>query len=173
MLDNRVGTFHGLEMRPPPILPDSDQQELLDSINVRLLEGEELPRCQQLLDEHHYLGGLRPVGERLHYVVTDGDGEWLGVLVFCAAARRLRARDQWIGWSDEQRRRRLPAAVAVPDEELLHAALAQMRCGGRIRVIADEVQGDLTVGSTVSMTPAGLGAARRAAVKLCSGGTRT
>ena len=28
-----------------------------------------------------------------------------------AAARRLRHRDQWIGWSDEQRRRRLPLVV--------------------------------------------------------------
>jgi hypothetical protein len=33
------------------------------------------------------------------------------VLVFCAAARRLRPRDQWIGWSEEQRRRRLPLIV--------------------------------------------------------------
>lgn len=98
-------------MRQTPILPDCDQQRLLDAIIVRLLESEELPRCQQLLEEHHYLGGLRPVGERLHYVVGDAGGDWLGVLVFCAAARRLRARDQWIGWSDEQRRRRLPMVV--------------------------------------------------------------
>lgn len=99
-------------MRQTPILPNRDQQQLLDSITVRLLEAEELPRCQQLLEEHHYLGGLRPVGERLHYVVAGAGEEWLGVLVFCAAARRLRARDQWIGWSDEQRRRRLPLVVS-------------------------------------------------------------
>jgi hypothetical protein len=75
------------------------------------LKPEELPRCQQLLDERHYLGGLKAVGERLHYVVTEANGTWLGVLVFCAAARRLRPRDQWIGWSDEQRRRRLSLVV--------------------------------------------------------------
>ena len=33
------------------------------------------------------------------------------MLVFCAASRRLRARDRWIGWSEEQRRRRLPLVV--------------------------------------------------------------
>jgi hypothetical protein len=115
-------------MRPPPILPSSDQQQLLDSIIVRLLEAEELPRCHQLLDEHHYLSGLRPVGERLHYVVADAGGEWLGVLVFCAAARRLRARDAWIGWSDEQRRRRLPMVVSntrfllLPDKSVPNLA---------------------------------------------------
>jgi len=84
------------------------QQQLLNGIQVRLLEQGELPRCQRLLAEHHYLGALKPVGERLHYVVSDIHQEWLGVLVFCAAARRLRPRDQWIGWSEEQRRRRLP-----------------------------------------------------------------
>jgi hypothetical protein len=88
------------------------QQQLLDGIQIHLLAHDELPQAQQFLDEHHYLGGLKPVGERLHYAVTDAQGDWLGVLVFCAAARRLRPRDQWIGWSDEQRRRRLPLVAS-------------------------------------------------------------
>lgn len=99
-------------MRPTPPRPTADQQHLLDSIIVRLLDAEEWPRGQQLLEEGHYLGGLQPVGERLAYAVTDAGGAWLGVLVFCAAARRLRARDAWIGWSEEQRRRRLPLVVS-------------------------------------------------------------
>lgn len=98
-------------MHTSPAKPNRDQQQVLDSIVVRPLEADELPRCHQLLAEHHYLGDLRPVGERLHYVVGDAKGAWLGVLVFCAAARRLRPRDAWIGWSDEQRRRRLPLVV--------------------------------------------------------------
>jgi Domain of unknown function (DUF4338) len=98
-------------MSQAPTRPDSDQQAILNSINVRLIEPDELPRCQQVLEEGHYLGGLKAVGERLHYVVSDAGGAWLGVLVFCAAARRLRSRDQWIGWDDEQRRRRLPLVV--------------------------------------------------------------
>lgn len=98
-------------MRQRTDLPTLDQQQLLDGIAVRLLAQDEWLRAQQLLDEHHYLGALKPVGERLHYAVTDAQGDWLGVLVFCAAARRLRARDQWIGWSEEQRRRRLPLVV--------------------------------------------------------------
>jgi len=68
-------------------------------------------RARRLLAKHHYLGDVRAVGEQLFYALTDGDGDWLGVLVFCAASRRLRARDRWIGWSEEQRRRRLPLLV--------------------------------------------------------------
>jgi len=110
-LDNGAQTFQALEMRTSPARPTRVQQQLLDAITVRLLQADELPRCHRLLEEHHYLGDLRPVGERLHYVVSDAEGDWLGVLVFCAAARRLRPRDQWIGWSEEQRRRRLPLVV--------------------------------------------------------------
>lgn len=95
-------------MRQRLTAPTPDQQHLLDGLQVRLLAPDQWPRAHQLLAEHHYLGALKPVGERLHYAVTDAQGDWLGVLVFCAAARRLRPRDQWIGWSDEQRRRRLP-----------------------------------------------------------------
>jgi hypothetical protein len=68
-------------------------------------------RARRLLAKHHYLGDVRAVGEQLFYALTTVDGDWLGVLVFCAGSRRLRARDQWIGWTEEQRRRRLPLVV--------------------------------------------------------------
>src|SRR5438445_607872 len=82
---------------------------------------KERARARRLLGKHHYLGDVRAVGEQLWYALT-AQGQWLGVLVFCAASRRLRARDQWIGWSEEQRRRRLALIVnncrflLVPDK---------------------------------------------------------
>lgn len=68
-------------------------------------------RARRLLAKHHYLGDVHAVGEQLFYAIRAAEGDWLGVLVFCAASRRLRARDQWIGWTEEQRRRRLPLVV--------------------------------------------------------------
>jgi hypothetical protein len=94
-------------MPKPTRLPDLDPQRLLREVRVRLAARAELPRIHRLLNRHHYLGSLKPVGERLFYVATDAAGQWLAVLVFSAAAQHLRARDQWIGWTDEQRRRRL------------------------------------------------------------------
>jgi hypothetical protein len=76
----------------------------------QLCTRQEKSRARSLLAKHHYLGDVRAVGEQLWYAIT-AQGCWLGVLVFCAASRRLRARDQWIGWSEEQRRRRLPLIV--------------------------------------------------------------
>jgi hypothetical protein len=85
---------------------------LLAEVQIQLLStAKEKARARRLLAKHHYLGDVRAVGEQLWYVLTAGGGDWLGVLVFCAASRRLRARDRWIGWSEEQRRRRLALVV--------------------------------------------------------------
>src|SRR6266498_1081126 len=87
--------------------PEAAQQAILDSVQIRLVQETELERFDRLLDQHHYLGSVKPVGERLHYVATDAKGQWLALLLFSAPARHLKQRENWIGWSNEQRRRRL------------------------------------------------------------------
>ena len=88
--------------------PNASEQELLDRVQVRLVyeEGEKR-QCNRLLEEHHYLGGIKAVGEQRWYIAEEPGGEWLAILVFCGAAKHLRARDQWIGWSPVQCRKRL------------------------------------------------------------------
>jgi hypothetical protein len=88
--------------RPPQV----EEQVVLEELQVQLATQEHLPRFQSLLRRHHYLGEIKPVGERLYYV-AEWRGQWLALLVFCAAARHLRHRDRWIGWSEAQRRKRL------------------------------------------------------------------
>jgi uncharacterized protein DUF4338/DDE family transposase len=88
-------------------LPNCEEQAVLHQVQVRLVERAELENFKQLLDEHHYLGSLKEVGQRLHYVATDGQGQWLALLVFSAPAKHLKHRDKWIGWSSAQRHRRL------------------------------------------------------------------
>jgi predicted transposase YbfD/YdcC len=92
-------------------MPSPENQTVLESLQVRIAEPCELERCHQLLNEHHYLKSPKPVGERLYYVVTDAPGQWLAVMIFAAAAKHLRARDQWIGWTDAQREKRLSLVV--------------------------------------------------------------
>lgn len=82
----------------------------------------------RLLERHHYLGALQPVGEQIIYVATGPCGGVRAVLVFCAAAKHLRHRDQWIGWTEEQRRRRLSLIannarfLIVPDYQVPNLA---------------------------------------------------
>jgi hypothetical protein len=87
-------------------MPQADEQVVLEELQVELVNLEELPRFQSLLRRHHYLGGIKPVGQRLYYVAT-WRGQWLALLVFCAAAKHLRHRERWIGWTEGQRRARL------------------------------------------------------------------
>jgi predicted transposase YbfD/YdcC len=72
---------------------------------VRLVRGYEVPRFNALLDEHHFLGH-HLFGQVLRYVATEGD-DWVALLGFGSAALSLRPRDDYIGWSEEQKLRRL------------------------------------------------------------------
>ena len=85
---------------------------LLKTLQISVLSSEpDIVRADDLLKQYHYLGSLKTVGERMYYSIADENGDWLGIMVFTSAARRLRHRDAWIGWTDEQRRRRLPLVV--------------------------------------------------------------
>ena len=94
-------------MKTPPRLPTNKEQVLIDTTSVRPIRPEEYARCMRLPDKPHYLGSLKPVGERMIYVAVSPGGGWRAILVFCAAAMHLKHRDAWIGWKIEQRRRRL------------------------------------------------------------------
>ena len=93
-------------MSKPTRMPQASEQVVLEELQVELVNLDELPRFQSLLRRHHYLGGIKPVGERLYYVAA-WRGQWLALLVFCAAAKHLRHREKWIGWTEAQRRKRL------------------------------------------------------------------
>jgi len=89
------------------IHPTDAQQELLEGLEVRLLETGELERWEALVRTHHYLGDATMVGECLRYVVLSPAGEWIALLGWASASWHLKQREAWLGWSLEQRRRRL------------------------------------------------------------------
>jgi hypothetical protein len=59
-----------------------------------------------LIEEHHYLGYEQPVGEHLKYLVW-AQGRPVACLAWSSAPRHLGARDRYIGWSAEARRRNI------------------------------------------------------------------
>jgi hypothetical protein len=64
-----------------------------------------------LLNEHHYLGAGPLCGAQVRYLIRCRGG-LLGALAFSACARRLRARDRWIGWSESARKANLQLVVS-------------------------------------------------------------
>jgi hypothetical protein len=63
----------------------------------------------EYIDRYHYLGYKQPFGAHLRYfIVSKGlDGQYLGCILFSSSAWSLASRDTWIGWSKEDKTKRL------------------------------------------------------------------
>lgn len=90
--------------------PTSEEQEILAQLVLRLVPSDQVEQFDGLLIQHHYLKSAQLVGEHLRYV-AEYRGQWLALATWSAAALHLKARDSFIGWEEEQRRRRLPLLV--------------------------------------------------------------
>jgi hypothetical protein len=60
-------------------------------------------QCAAALAQFHYLGYSGSVGENLQYAVTDPTERLVACVLFGSSAWKCRARDQFIGWTPEQR----------------------------------------------------------------------
>src|SRR6266536_3863830 len=90
--------------------PTPNEQEILTHLLVRPAGADEIERFDQFIAEHHYLKDGQLVGEHLRYV-AEYQGQWLALASWSAPALHIKARDRFIGWTDEQRRTRLPLLV--------------------------------------------------------------
>ncbi len=93
---------------PKPLrLPDIAEQQVLDELEIELVvENPKRERWNQLVVEQHYLHSATLVGEQLRYAVRY-QGRWVALLGWNAPAWHLRLREAWLGWSEQQRSRRL------------------------------------------------------------------
>jgi hypothetical protein len=65
---------------------------------------------REQVERHHYLGCRVPFGANLRYWVRNRDRE-LACLLWTSPAWKMRPRDAWIGWTEEQRERNLQLIV--------------------------------------------------------------
>jgi len=79
---------------------------VLDELEARPAQPDELKRMAALLDDEHYLGRGRRVGRELVQLVHHR-GRWAALLVWGPAAVKLLDRDEWVGWTHRQRAERL------------------------------------------------------------------
>ncbi|MEQ1771686.1 MAG: ISAs1 family transposase [Devosia sp.] len=82
----------------------------LARVQVRAARADETARCEQELAAHHYLPVAQVAGDR-GWQIAECDGQWVAVLLWCAAAKRLKAREAWIGWDPRTRAERLKLVV--------------------------------------------------------------
>jgi hypothetical protein len=76
----------------------------IEIVEVRRTPAERL--FDSLIEEHHYLGYTRPVGEHLKYIFY-AQGRPIGCMAWSSAPRHLGPRDRFIGWSKKARLRNI------------------------------------------------------------------
>jgi hypothetical protein len=64
----------------------------------------------EYVDRYHYLGYKKPFGFPLRYFIDSKHGP-LGCVLLAGAAKSLEVRDEWIGWTRQQRMRNLPWVI--------------------------------------------------------------
>jgi hypothetical protein len=76
-------------------------------INLEIVSDKEnLTLWNEYVSRYHYLGYSQPFGYVMRYFIKN-DHKILGCLLFSGAAKSMKARDKWIGWTKNQRLRNL------------------------------------------------------------------
>jgi len=93
---------------PVPVECAASECEPLELV---LVESQaESRRWREQVERYHYLGCRVPFGAHLRYWACHG-GRELACLLWTSPAWKMQARDEWIGWNDEQRRSNLQSIV--------------------------------------------------------------
>jgi hypothetical protein len=77
------------ELTPPTVEVVTDKYDLME--------------FKSYIEQHHYLGYDRNIGENIKYFVYDQYGRRLACLMFGSAAWSCKPRDAYIGWGRERR----------------------------------------------------------------------
>ena len=83
-----------------------NRQVVVGEVEVRLAQGHERRRWDELMAEHHYLGFRQFAGRGLRYV-AEWQGIRLALVGWQSGAFKCRAWDRWLGWYRSVRLRRL------------------------------------------------------------------
>ena len=115
----RKGTSHSQKIVPEtpcrqPGSTLSGSVEEFTPLEVHLVQDrDQRDLFKELMGRYHYLGYAMPFGARLQYLVyvNRPHREVVGCVQFSSPAWRMRARDEWIGWTDERRKAALQQVV--------------------------------------------------------------
>lgn len=109
---SRKGAYLSLRLSEEPV-PEAigvplrvDDVEGLYLCKVTHKEESHMRTWNSLISQEHPLGLSRFFGRQMRYLIGSSHG-WLGGLSFSAAALKLKAREEWICWDEEERKEHL------------------------------------------------------------------
>jgi len=104
----KIPPYH-LSQRKRPARVQVDQTPMEGNLSelrpIELLQVRRTPLQKlynSLIEQYHYLGYTRPVGEHLEYLAFAW-GRVVACLGWCSAPRHIGCRDRYLGWTPEQR----------------------------------------------------------------------
>lgn len=108
---------------------------------IRVAKRNEFKRFDDLLEEYHYIGKSRSVGDSMR-TIAEIDGQWVGLLMWGSACYSIKDRDDFIGWSNVQRAQRQKLVVQNRRFSLLfkpgeHPNLASKILGAAVRSLPE------------------------------------
>ena len=98
------------QARPDPVPFVSPAHSLTDLCLEIVSNSNQSHLWNEYIDRYHYLGYQPLPGAQIRYFVRDGN-RTLALLGFAASAWKTAPRDQFIGWTQEQRRRQLHLVI--------------------------------------------------------------
>jgi len=104
-------SYHASNTLAPPLFAIPNEFKALDGLQVHPVQGrKESQLWNEAISRFHYLGYKPLPGAQIRYLV-ECSTSLLGALGFGASAWKVAARDEWIGWTVEQRKQRLDLIV--------------------------------------------------------------
>lgn len=101
--------------RTDPLAPVACSLDELGTIECQpVTDKAEVALWNEYVDRYHYLKYKHPIGSALKYFIiakTTETSTILGCLLFSGAVWHLADRDQWIGWSKQDREQRLNRVI--------------------------------------------------------------
>ena len=102
------GKRKSIEHLPHDMTPVTGELRELMPLKVELISsGKPLTVFKAYIDQFHYLGFDRTIGENMKYMIYSRDDIPLACLLFGSAAWSCSPRDSFIGWNKNQRRDKL------------------------------------------------------------------
>lgn len=129
--------------------PECDPQpDLLCSLSdlddlklVHVQRGRSLQRWNEFVGRHHYLSYKMLPGAQMRYFIMDGE-RVLGAMGFGAAAWKVAARDNFIGWSHQERERGLHLIVGQSRFLILPWIHCQNLASKTLAMVSQRLPGD-------------------------------
>lgn len=92
-------------------IPVEGELQDLGKINLKIANKDTLRNLwEYMIDKYHYLGYRRPIGASVKYLIYSSE-RLIGCIGFADAVLKLNLRDKWIGWSIEEREKKLHLVI--------------------------------------------------------------